>query len=60
MSLHSYGQGANDWEIGTSTVLTIKSIDSGQMLGHCEAAFPSGIVSVDFTAQWCGGDYMCG
>ena len=60
MSVHSPAQGVNHWEAGTNTVLTIRSIDSGRMTGHCESSFPSGTVSVDFVAQWCAGNPMCG
>jgi hypothetical protein len=52
--------GSERWESATNVVLTIKSIDSRWMLGHCESSFPSGTVSVDFTAQWCGGNPGCG
>ncbi len=57
--LCSPAQGASSCEAGTNTVLTVKSIDSGRMTGHCQSAFPSGTVSVDFTAEWCAGDPMC-
>ena len=57
--VYSPAQGVNNGEAGTNTVLTIKSIDSGQMTGHCESSFPSGTVSVDFTAQRCGDNPMC-
>jgi hypothetical protein len=60
MSVYSPVQGGSNWEIGTNTVLTIESIDSDRMTGHCESSFPSGTVSVDFTAQWCGGNPGCG
>jgi hypothetical protein len=60
MSEYSPVQGGSNWELGTNTVLTIESIDSEWMTGHCEASFPSGTVSVDFTAKWCGGNPMCG
>ena len=59
MSVYSPAPGVTYWESGTDTVLTIKSIDSGQMTGHCESSFPSGTVSVDFTAQRCGDNPMC-
>lgn len=58
--VYSPAQGVNNGEAGTNTVLTIKSIDSGWMTGHCESSFPSGTVSVDFTAQWCAGYPGCG
>lgn len=58
--VYSPAQGVNNGEAGTNTVLTIESIDSGWMTGHCESSFPSGTVSVDFAAQWCAGNPMCG
>lgn len=60
MSLYSPKPGSTDWEGGTNTILTIKTIDSEGMLGHVEASFPSGTVSMDFTAKWCAGNPMCG
>jgi hypothetical protein len=60
MSVYSPAQRATDWEIGSNTVLTIKSIDSDRMTAHVESSFPSGTVSMDFTAQWCAGNPMCG
>jgi hypothetical protein len=60
MSVYSPVQGGSNWEVGTNTVLTIESIDSDRMIGHCESSFPSGTVSMDFTARWCGGNPMCG
>jgi hypothetical protein len=58
----TYGsdQGANDWQLAKAGVLTIESIDSTRMTGHCEATFPGGTLSVDFSAQWCGGHEECG
>jgi hypothetical protein len=58
--VYSPAQGVTNGEDGTNTVLTIKSIDSGWMIGHLESSFPSGRGSVDFTAQWCAGNPMCG
>jgi len=60
MSVYSPVQGVSNWEPGSHTVLTIKSIDADRMTGHCESSFPSGTVSVNFTAQWCAGNPMCG
>jgi hypothetical protein len=57
--VYSPAQGANNGEAGTSTVLTIETIDSSWMTGHLESSFPSGTVSVDFTALWCAGNPMC-
>ena len=57
--VYSPAQAVNHGEAGTNTVLTIESIDSARMTGHFASAFPSGTVSVDFTAQWCAGDPMC-
>ena len=60
MSVVAPVHGSPYWEPGTNTVLSIESIDAERMTGHCEASFPSGTVSVDFTAQWCGGHPRCG
>jgi hypothetical protein len=58
--VYSSAQAVNNGEAGTNTVLTVESIDSGWMTGHCESSFPSGTVSVNFTAQRCGGYPGCG
>ena len=59
LSVYSPAQGVSNWEDGTNTVLTIESIDSSRMIGRCESSFPSGTVSVNFTAQLCADNPMC-
>jgi hypothetical protein len=60
MAVFGSGQGADDSQLANSGALTIDSVDSTRMTGHLALIFPSGTLSLDFTAWWCGGYELCG